>query len=439
MRLLSAQAMLERLGAQDELRDIRIDMLNRNPGMAVEPANPDVVALTFEPDAVSVHPGSAIFAAIRKDASLVSSRRLPGHVVAALAAGFPAAIRDLGNLVPHISNTGGAQGEDVRLAIVSSHPVVAALPLELAVARSSEALRKRDVRSAGFSPGWRTPDPPRDSANTDWALRAFAALKVRQPTSRTAQRVEDTTRAFQERYHLQVTGALDGATLRRIVRALREDRPTRLAMIAAGGSGDKWYTADTLYSMAAAEVHVFRANAQEALEALRQRPYDVIHVAAQLIESASFGGLAFDLGARGASAHGRFLSLSEMIGAIKRPDSLLRPVIIVHNNLQELPHEETVRQYCLRNVIALELFRTGSAVATVGVSGPMHGAGTPVISLASVLVGGEPLVRFLDMLVLQRASRDERRPRVMRAAAIADQLQRLATCVYANNPSYIFV
>jgi hypothetical protein len=472
--LLTTEEMCERLDAQDDLDAVHA-LLEARKGVKRDGALQPIVSVDIDPASVAALKGqrSNIVHAVAVDVERSVTRRTPDAVIAELATRFGACVDDLAGLIPR---TNRAVTTSTRFALVAAHPTVAALPLELAVATSKKLSEKKSARaqsahvpidgSVQDSPrnlsekmvtGWRTVDTPHESVNERWVLRVLNALEVK--ASDGASTLDAMARAYQGSNGLPATGRLDSDTLKHMVRSLRNGQNTRVAIVIA--TTPPWtigasIMANRIYDRRTADVTLLNEGSSPALRALVANQYDIIHVLAPLIESGSFGGLAFNLrpgggtqqasslpGVSPASGGSQYLSLSEFVAAIKRSDSLLRPVVVVHNTLEEMPLEESIRQYALRNIVAMELYRSGAPVASVGIStGLFTSDQSPASILAKTLTNGEPLSHFLENL----GSTASYLPRHSAAritstseAGIVRELQEHASCVYATNPAYVVV
>jgi hypothetical protein len=433
--LLFVEELAERLDAPRELAQAR----QLRKSKVEESARPHIVALRMT-STIGRSSRSPILRAIREDARGRTSYRMPDRVTKELASRFAAAVRDLGRKV--LPEVEGPPGSSVRLAFVTAEPAIAALPLELALARREARERGHGQRTL-IAPGWRALEDPRDSANEHWALRVFDWLKV---DTADASGIKGLTRRFQASRHLPQSGLLDATTLRSMVRAIRNDQPPSVALVLASGNA-MWQRGhkimEAAYASDSANLTVLVGESRNTLRTLASGDHDVIHIVAPLVESSSFGGLAFNLTpgdaemTKGGSRE--YLAVSELVSAIKRSRPLLRPVIVVQNSLSDLPQYETARQFTLRNVVAMELFRSGGPVATVAMSAsPERGeASTATAALIDVLLAGKPLGNFLERL--ESPSVATRRYTVHDAAEMAQELQRYSPCIFANNPDHIVV
>ncbi|WP_309670904.1 peptidoglycan-binding domain-containing protein [Gemmatimonas sp.] len=437
-RALVVEELCERLEAQAELTQARAYLQLPVAPAGVEPPS-RLVTVVLGSNSRAAAARSPIMQAVRADLADTTTRRLPDAVVAELSSEFSKAVRDLERLMPPLP---ADHGVDVRIAVIAADAAVAALPLELAMSRA-QAARKPGAR-VQYAAGWRSIDEPRQRVNERWARGVLEALGV-EPS----MEMRDMVRRFQTAHGAAPTGILDSLTLQAMVRTIRGSVRPRVAVVAArplSGSYGAQALAEQVYRSFDATVEVLQEGSRLAVRVLGDTTPDVVHIIAPVVESASFGGLAFDL-APGQPAYpsnvetGRFLGLSELVSSIKRARSLLRPVVVVHNTLEELPLQETVRQFCLRNVMAMELFKSGGPVATVAISGGAYDSvqsGVPL--LIQVLMTSEPLINFLDGLAV-RANEGAplTRAPIRGVMALAEVLQRHATCVYANNPKYILV
>ena len=456
--LLTTEEMCERLDAQPELITVRA-LLNARKGERAGQLAP-IVSIEVDPGSVAKLGArtSSIVRAVATDVERSVTRRTPEAVIAELATRFAAGVEALSGLIPSGERHAGG---NARFAIVAAHPTIAALPLELAVSRAAAAVRRS--KSSGnertrIVTGWRTVDTPHESVNERWVLRVLNSLGVKADDGATT--LDALARSYQHSNGLSANGQLDSDTLKHMVRSLRNGQKTRVAIViatTAPWSVGATIMAKRMYSQDAADVTLLNEGSAPTLRALVANQYDVIHVLAPLVESGSFGGLAFSLrpGARMQQANAapnappstsgnQYLSLSEFIGAIKRSDSLLRPVVVVHNTLDEMPLEESIRQFALRNIVAMELSQSGAPVASVGISTPLFNSDQSAATvLAETLTQGEPLSHFLEKLAkivpAYAPKHVAARMTATGEAAIVRELQANASCVYATNPEYVLV
>ncbi|MEP6762722.1 MAG: hypothetical protein ABJB66_00360 [Gemmatimonadaceae bacterium] len=451
--LLTVEDLCERLDAQHDLAMVR-DLLNlRRISQQLPSEKKSILSFEISPETVSAlsHPHTSIVSAFNTDAARTTALRTPNNVIAELSKNFFDCVTDLAQLVPPVTQE---YADDLRLAVVSAHPTVAALPLEIAFAK--DAFQWQSTRQGRVVPGWRSVEPLHESVNERWVLRALNSLGIKSESGTGDLRALTST--FQAQQHLPESGALDARTLRQMIRALRGNRETRVAIIPA--KSPPWLSAahDGLmrfYGVAKAEVAILSKTSRETIATLQSQQFDVVHILAPVVESSSYGGLAFNLRSNNPEDYRQnvfsdnvptdmgnpYLSLSELIGAIKRPSSLLRPIVVVHNTLDNLPLEEAIRQYCLRNIMAMEFNRSGAPVAAVGISTSLIASEQSIAGLlASILTAGEPLSNFLNKL----DSRDHVREVLEKdsdgsAAMIVHELQRFGSLVYATNPEFVIV
>lgn len=451
--LLTAADLCERLDAQTDLRMIH-DLLNlsktkqqrtteRKSILSFEVNPQDVLALTDT--------RTAIVTAFNSDVARTTVLRTPNNVVAELSKNFFGCIRDLAALVPVVASD---YADNVHLAVISAHPTVAALPLEISIAK--HVSQRDSTEQHRLIPGWRSVEPLHESVNESWSLRALNSLGIKSESS--TDGLHALSSAFQLQQHLPESGVLDATTLRQMIRALRSNCETRVAIITA--RTQPWLGAAQevlmrFYSQAKAEITLLSGATRETISTLQSQQFDVVHMFSPVVESSSYGGLAFNLHPTtatyaqsssysedpSADAGNPYLSLAELIGAIKRPSSLLRPVVIVHNTLDNLPLEEAIRQYCMRNIMTMELNRSGAPVAAVGISTKL----TPnelsaAALLASVLTNGEPLIEFLNKIGPRDIHQDalEVLPQMFEKNVV-DELHVFGSVVYATNPEFVIV
>lgn len=438
---LAAEEIAERLGASAELRQAQVYAAAANRAVQTTHTIDDDEQFLVDGEANSWGFKAPLHQAVTADLASVTSRRLPDRVVAEMVRDFPGTLRELARTLA--LDKAGVQAKG-RLVVVASRPTFAALPFEAALAHhtAQQAARGRSVQTVQ---GWRSTEAPRREVNERWAHRAFGRLSIEPPKGQNT--FTDVIRTFQQGSRLPATGVFDALTLRHLVRALREQLNPAVAVILPMQDYGSSNVAESIYHGQPADVTVVRDGSKEVLTALRSKAFDIVHIVAPILESSSFGGLAFQLA--GAGAKGRnatpsgLLGLSELAGALKRGDSLLRPVVIVNNCLQDLSPHEVIRQYCLRNIMALELARSGAPVATVAVSSHRYAGPAEVLQfLLEVLLDGSPLLHFVDLL-RARTTHDGAAlapPRSPKSPhAMVEVLETFGTSIFANNPAYITV
>ncbi|MEP6780531.1 MAG: hypothetical protein ABJC26_11625 [Gemmatimonadaceae bacterium] len=451
--LLTAEDLCERLDAQKDLVTVRDLLRLREVGRQLKSDRRPILSFDVNPEDVAALKGTrtAIVTAFNTDVARTTVLRSPNNVVAELSKNFFDCVSDLAQLVPNIS---GDFTDDLRVAVVCSHPTVAALPLEIAIAK--DAFERQTGTPLKFLTGWRSVEPLHEPFNERWALRALNSLGIKSKSDTADFRT--LTSAFQSEQQLPVSGWLDAPTLRLMVRSLRGNRKTRVAIIPA--RTQPWLGAAQevlmrFYSQAKAEITLLSGATRETIATLQSQQFDVVHMFSPVVESSSYGGLAFNLHPTtatytqsssyaedpSADAGNPYLSLAELIGAIKRPSSLLRPVVIVHNTLDNLPLEEAMRQYCLRNIMTMELNRSGAPVAAVGISTKILADEQSVAAiLSSVLTNGEPLIEFLNRVGPRKPSQNAPEASAgMFSADVVHELQSYGSVVYATNPEYVIV
>jgi hypothetical protein len=319
-----------------------------------------------------------------------------------------------------------------RLVIVGTSRARAALPWELLPATS---------RGPALRAGWRNDEDSRHVANERWLKRALMTA-MSKPS---AQSLPLMLRQFQQLHALALSDALDADTLRVLVATLRGGRPPRVVLALAGREyGPAAMIEKRYYGLPVERVTPPRI-AAAVLREIADRAPDVLHIVAPVVESRSFGGLAFDLGegAAGRVASGaRYLPVVEITNVLKRPDSVLRPLMIVHNTLDRLPLPELWRQYALRNIAAMELARSGSPVATVALSSGWFIDGANALApLLKVIASGRPLLTLIEE---QSAKIDRSLLRQLPLgltvpSRLVSALTRHGTVVFANNPAWVAV
>lgn len=426
-RLLAAEEVSERLGSA--IGGEAIMQARQLAPTLMASAGADASLLTLNLDNVTFDTRVDLWKAVRADWNSATERATPEATVAMLARNTPAALRSCRDLIAPLRTPSSPDG---RFVLVANDAARAGLPWELAQAGMPSPML----------PGWRSDEEPRTHVNERWLMRALQSL----PEPPQGTDMHTVIRDFQQRWQLGATGTLDAATLRHLVRLLRGGRTPRVVLALAGAEYGPAFVMDRMYRGQAIDVHSPISTARGLLSALADQAPDVLHIVAPVVESRSYGGLAFDLGA-GSNAKvatgTRYLPMTEVTSVLKRPDSLLRPVVIVHNTLVGLPVREMWRQFTLRNIAAMELARSGSPVAAIAISTGGYIAGDSVLpQLLDTIVGGHPLLAFIDALAARRdADGQPLRPpsRFGTVKVTAEALASFGTVVFANNPAWVAI
>ncbi|MCA0374280.1 MAG: hypothetical protein LCH84_01345 [Gemmatimonadetes bacterium] len=388
----------------------------------------DTSIITLDIDHAAFDARFPLARALRSDTAQGGGAITPVATVAHLATDLAGALKSMRKLLPAGAP---ASASSSRLVFVGSDRARAALPWELAHASD---------RVATAQTGWRSDEEPRRVANERWLTRALHTVEpVAYPHDAATK-----LRLFQQRHGLSPSGTLDAGTLRLLVVALRGGRPPRVVLALAGREYGPAGDIEQHYRGHPVQVITPARSATAVLREIAEQTPDVVHIVAPVVESRSFGGLAFDL-AEGSTSNvvtgARYLPVAELTSVLKRPDSVLRPLMVVHNTLDRLPLRELWRQYALRNIAAMELARSGSPVATVALSTGWLADGVNALApLLEVIATGAPLQSLVEA---QDALTRDGRPRALSTrstpAQVAAALEQFGTVVFANNPAWVAV